>query len=197
MIDCNSPIAIKNDTHGLRKRIHTIGKIILENHSKWEAAQLRGEKFCSLIDTIKRHAIDEYNQDHSMTLYPDDLKTPCDKLKIITTIFEDILKSTTEAHRQIIAIEKLQSNGVNKEIKLLRSWGVEPFKKSISILMRAYEQELELKLNVMKNIAHSKNVNDLVLHGCVWEFPCYVNDSLETVLLSLKQECEIDGVSNK
>lgn len=99
------PREIQKDIHNHQSRIRTIGKTILENYSKWQATELREREL--------------RNQDHR-SLYP--YETFCDKLKLITTIFEDILESTTEAHRQVDIIIQCQYDSANKEKEMLWIW---------------------------------------------------------------------------
>lgn len=196
MVDSfNSLTSVKNNnTTELRQRIRTICQNIVENHTKWEAAQLRGTTLCSIIESFKKPALeDKSSVALAKPLYPIELKTPCAKLKVITTIFEDVIDNASESTRQLEAIKRLaqvQDSINDSDVLKLKTWTVSNVIKHVIQLLDAYKQELELKLCVMENIAHSRSSEELVLHSCVWQFPCYVNDDIKWILASLAQECE-------
>lgn len=198
MVDSfNSSISVKNNnTNELRQRIRTICQNIVENHTKWEAAQLRGITLCSIIESLKKPALEDNKSSSDAAakpLYPIELKTPCAKLKVISTIFEDVIDNASESTRQLEAIKRLaqvQDNVKDLDALKLKTWSISNVIKHVIKLLDAYKQELELKLSVMENIAHSRSYEELVLHCCVWQYPCYVNDDIKVIVASLAQECE-------
>lgn len=197
MVDSfNSSISNKShNTIELRQRIRTICQNIVENHTKWEAAQLRGTTLCSIIESLKKPALEDKSSSvaTAMPLYPIELKMPCSKLKVITSIFEDVIDNASESTRQLEAIRRLaqiQDNFSDSDVLKLKTWTISNVIKHVIQLLDAYKQELELKLSVMENIAHSRSSEELVLHSCVWQFPCFVNDDIKVILAGLAQECE-------
>lgn len=204
MVDSfSSSISVKNNnTTELRQRIRTICQNIVENHAKWEAAQLRGTTLCSIIESLKKPALEDKSSSITAAkpLYPIELKTPCAKLKVITTIFEDVIDNASESTRQLEAIKRLalvQDSINDSDVLKLKTWTISNVIKHVVQLLDAYKQELELKLSVMENIAHSRSSEELILHSCVWQFPCYVNDDIKVILASLAQECELNLTKTK
>lgn len=200
----NSPATSKSQKNDeLNQRIRTICLNILENHIKWLAAQRRGTTLCGIIEAIKKPCLERQTNTNTVLpcpLYADELKTPCAKLKTICTIFEDVVDAASEATRQLSAIVRLSAatTGATPAVKLgLKTWSIDRVVQAVGSLLDAYKQELELKLSVMENIAHSKRIEELVLHTCVWEFPCFVTDNIQLIVVSIGHECGVDAVKSK
>ncbi|KAJ6647380.1 hypothetical protein Bhyg_02602 [Pseudolycoriella hygida] len=147
-----SPKSPKNDPLGIRLKVLSIIKTIVENHSKWESAHKRGISLCGTNENIKKSALDRMASEPSSTLYPDDLKVPSEKLKIIVTIFKDVLDSSRECLRQLISLQKLQSNSNEK---LLKTWTLTKVVDSLSKIVKAYEGEYNVKVLHDNSISRS------------------------------------------
>lgn len=177
----------KSDLLGIKQRIRTIIKSICDNQIKWEAAQARGTHLCQIIEKIKTKALTTHPIE---TLYPDELNAPCAKLKIITTIFEDILQNAKDSVRQLEAIQKMNNNSANG--KLFKTWSLIDFIKCCEKLIDIYTQELAVKLKIMINIAHSQSTKELIIACSLWEFPCFVNKNSKSNFVLLQFECDIE-----
>lgn len=185
----------------LTQRIRTICLNILENHTRWLAAQRRGSTLCGIIEAIKKPSLELQTTTNSLmerSLYPNELKSPCAKLKTICTIFEDVVDAASEAIRQLSAIVRLSnttsSTPQTTPVKLgLKTWSIHRIILAANAMLDAYKQEFELKLKVMENIAHSKAIEELVMHACVWQFPCFVNDGVQVIVASMSHECGVDA----
>lgn len=210
------------DALGLRQRIKTICKTVLENHLKWLAVQRRGSALCAQIEACKKSALDECrsdgaNQNDSIvegkktnpsTVYPEDLRLPCAKFKVIITILDDVLTAAGDAERQLLAIQRLQEQqnagtGIADASPttavpnaVFKTWPIARFVHCVSDLRAAYALELPVRRKCMQEIAHARSHEELLLHCCVWDFPCYVSETRWTVaILSLRHECDIDEVT--
>lgn len=184
-----SPKSPRNDPLGIRQKVRSIVKTIIENHKKWELAQKRGISLCCAIENIKKQALDKVVSEPSETLYPDDLKSPNDKLKIITTILKDVLDSSKVCLAQLIDLKKLHTN-LNE--KLLKTWTLEKIVSSVEIIVKAYEDEYDVKVKVMENVCHSSSKEEIVFHISVWEFETFVNDDVRLIVLSMQVECDLE-----
>lgn len=180
-----SPVSSKasrNDPLDVRPRIRASIKTVAENHRKWTAAQRRGNTLCASIENIKSHAIKASAQasgpgDSQSTLYPTELKSVCEKLRIITTIFEDVLESARESCKQIeTAILLGAANVFAEQTIALKTWPCQRIVECLNKIIECYELEYSVKINCMQNIAHAKTKEQLVLHTCAWEFATYVTD---------------------
>lgn len=183
-----SPVSskiLRSDPSGVRQRIKANIKTIAENHRKWEAAQRRGVSLCTSIDNIKSHAIKSSGQsivpgEPKPTLYPNELKSVCEKLRIICTIFEDVLESAKESRKQIdAAIQLGAANIFAEQTTALNTWPCERIVKCLNDIIDCYEHEYCIKIKCMQNIAHSRTKAELVLHSCAWEFPTYVTAGVQ------------------
>lgn len=188
---------MKSDNIGIRQRLKAIAKTIVENHRKWEAAHRRGISLCKSIEKSKSHAIKTFNDRDTnaadKTLYPAELKTICDKLQVITTIFGDVRNSANESRRQIISFIKLGSSNVFAESSLVfRTWDCTTLESAICKICDAYEKEYETKAKVMENIAHSRTDDELTMHQAVWEYQTYVNSDMEMLFKALIAEADIE-----
>lgn len=184
-----SPKSPRNDPLGIRQKLRSIVKTIIENHKKWELAQKRGISLCCAIENVKKQALDRIASEPSETLYPEDLKIPSVKLKTITTILKDVLDSSKECLTQLIGLKKLQTDANEK---LLRTWTVAKIVSSIEIIVRAYEDEYDVKVKVMENVCHSSSKEEIVFHVSVWEFETFVDDDVRFLVLSMQVECDLE-----
>lgn len=184
-----SPKSPRNDPLGIRQKLRSIVKTIIENHKKWELAQKRGISLCCAIENVKKQALDRIASEPSETLYPEDLKIPSVKLKTITTILKDVLDSSKECLTQLIGLKKLQTDSNEK---LLRTWTVAKIVSSIEIIVQAYEDEYDVKVKVMENVCHSSSKEEIVFHVSVWEFETFVNDNVRFLVLSMQVECDLE-----
>lgn len=200
----DSPISaksLKSDSLGIRQRIRLLAKTLIENQKKWEAAHRRGISLCSTIENIKSHVLRNSQQSHGslvidsddQTLYPAELKPPCEKLRVITTIFEDVRNSAMESKRQLESLIRLGVTNVFSENRIIyKTWACEKWLDVFSDICERYSNEYNLKFKVMENIAHSKSKEEIVLHSCVWEFQTYINDELDRLLKLIVIEGDIE-----
>lgn len=184
-----SPKSPKSDPLGIRPKVRSIVKTVIENHKKWELAQKRGISLCSAIENVKKETLDRIASEPLTTLYPDELKTPSEKLKTITTILKDVLDSSRECLSQLNGLRKLQSN-VNE--RLLKTWTIVNVVNSIETIVQSYQDEYDVKVKVMENVCHSSSKEEIVYHTSVWEFETFVNDDVRFILLSMQVECDIE-----
>lgn len=189
--------SIKNDNIGIRQRMKSIAKTLTENHRKWEAAHRRGVTLCKAIDKCKLHAIQTFNNadtdPSNRTLYPTELKPICDKLQVITTIFEDVSNSANESKRQINSFLKLGAANVFAESPLVfRTWTCDKIQNVIHTICTGYKEEYRVKFNIMENIAHSRSDSELAWHVAVWEHQMYVNAEFELIFKALINEADIE-----
>lgn len=188
---------MKNDAIGIRQRLKAIAKTLVDNQKKWNAAHSRGVTLCKTIQRCKSHAIRQFNDSDSTStdrsLYPAELKSSCDKLKVITTIFEDVLNSAIDATVQTNSYIQLGVSNVFSESRLLfRTWSCDRFNDAVKQIADAYKHEYQVKLRVMENIAHSQNDGQLVLHVAAWELQSHVNDDLRLTFEAIINEAAIE-----
>lgn len=189
--------SVKNDNIGIRSRLKVIAKTLVDNHRKWDAAHRRGITLCKSIEKCKSHAIKTFDDDDTnsaeKTLYPIELKPFCDKLHVITTIFEDVRNSAIESRRQIGSFIKLGSTNVFADSQLVfQTWNCTTYQEAIDTICDAYGREYEIKVKIMENIAHSRNDDDLAMHLAVWEYQTHVNSEVEILIKSLIIEADIE-----
>lgn len=187
----------KGDTIGIRQRLKAIAKTLVENNKKWDAAHRRGTTLCKAIERCKSHAIRQFNdaeaQSSERSLYPADLKSSCDKLRVITTIFEDVCKSSLESQVQADSYIQLGASNIFAENRLVfRTWSCDRFLDAVKLIHEAYRNEYQAKLHVLENIAHSKIEDELTLHLAAWEYQMHVNQELEIVFKALITEADIE-----
>lgn len=202
--------SIKSDNIGIRQRLKAIAKTLVENHIKWDAAHRRGIVLCRSIEKCKSHAIKSFStataasssvystdDTEQRTLYPPELKPSCDKLQIITTIFQDIRNSAEESRRQIVSFIKLGAATVFADSPLVfRTWNCQALEQAIEKICAAYEQEYKMKITVMENIAHSRDDNELAMHLAVWEYQTYVTADVDLLFNALTLEADVDCTAN-
>lgn len=75
---------------------------------------------------------------------------------------------------------------------LFQTWDLESVHACAVRLSLAYENELPIRRKVMQEIAHSKTKEELILHGSVWEFPCYLTELVEMLVRALGKECVLE-----
>ncbi|XP_031624055.1 uncharacterized protein LOC116341248 [Contarinia nasturtii] len=190
--------SLKNDNIGIRTRLKATAKTLVENHRKWDAAHRRGITLCKSIEKCKSHAIKTFNDSTDTnvadkTLYPTELKAICDKLQVITTIFEDVRNSANESRRQIVSFIKLGLTNVFADSSLVyRTWDCTMLQSATDRICDAYENEYEMKVKVMENIAHSRNDDELAMHLAVWEYQTHVDSDIEMLIKSLIIEADIE-----
>lgn len=132
------------------------------------------------------------------TLYPPELKLICDKLQIITTIFQDIRNSAEESRRQIVSFIKLGTATVFADSPLVfRTWNCQALERAIEKICTAYEHEYRMKITVMENIAHSRDDNELAMHLAVWEYQAHVTADVDILFNALALEADVDCASGK
>lgn len=189
--------SLKSDNIGIRQRLKAIAKTLVENHRKWDAAHRRGITLCRSIEKCKSHAIKTFNDNDTnaadKTLYPTELKPICDKLQVITTIFEDVRNSANECRRQIVSFIKIGSTNVFADSALVfHTWNCSTLQDAIDRICDAYEKEYEMKVKVMENIAHSRHDDELTMHLAVWEYQTHVGSNVEILFKALISEADIE-----
>lgn len=188
---------MKNDNIGIRQRLKATAKTLVENHRKWDAAHRRGITLCRSIEKCKLHAIKTFNDNNvdpaDKTLYPTELKSICDKLHVITTIFEDVRNSANESKRQIDSFVKLGLTTVFIDSQLVfKTWNCTTLQEAIEKICKAYTKEYEMKTKVMENIAHARNDAELAMHLAIWEYPTHVTSEVEILFKALVIEADIE-----
>lgn len=205
--------SVKSDNIGIRQRLKAIAKTLVENHVKWDAAHRRGIVLCKSIEKCKSHAIKSFSnaaassssssvystdETEQKTLYPPELKSTCDKLQIITTIFQDIRNSADESRRQIVSFIKLGTATVFADSPLVfRTWNCQALEQAIEKICTAYEQEYKMKCTAMENIAHSRDDNELALHAAVWEYQTHVTADVDILFKALALEADVEYPASK
>lgn len=187
----------KGDTIAIRQQLKTIAKTLVENNKKWDAAHRRGITLCKAIERCKSHAIRQFNDSETKSsersLYPAELKSSCDKLRVITTIFEDVCKSSLESQVQADSYIQLGASNIFAENRLLfRTWSCDRFLATVKQIYDAYGNEYQAKLHVLENIAHSRIEGELTLHLAAWEFQTHVNTELDIIFRALITEADIE-----
>lgn len=120
------------------------------------------------------------------------MKTLCDKLQIIATIFEDVRNSASDSQRQIDSFIKLGTANVFSDSRIVfKSWTCEKIQEVVADVCSSYEEEYKSKVNVMENIAHAKRSEDIMLHLCVWEFQLCVNSNIDLLIKELIAEADL------
>lgn len=175
----------------MRQRALQIVQTLFENYLKWEAAHKRGSSLCKSIENVKRPVLTKTTE--TDTLYPDEMISLCEKLKIITTIFDDILSSATESCRQLKTID----SNIDNNNKFFRTWPMSKVLKSVEIIMDAYRHDFSMKLMVMENIAHSRDNAELIQNISIWDHLRHVNEDVRLQFKMLCYECNISSNKSK
>lgn len=120
-------------------------KQIISWHDKWNLAQNRGLILCKQIENVKRRALE--SKDPAQSLFPPELHQICDNLRIICSVFEDIIKNVTFAKSQI-------DHGMNlpnfdKDAVRFKTWCVKNMFEFLEEILKAYEEEYKIKKIVM------------------------------------------------
>lgn len=174
--------------HNHQMRIRKIGKTILENYLKWEVAELHQKELRIPVEWYRCGAFNNNHKPH-----PLDLKTMCDKLKIITEEYKDIVESTTEAYQEVQKIHMCQWNRARKECKIFRMWwDVQLFQDSVVQIKRLYDKGLKGKQMFLKHISGSGDVRMIVSDYSY--FKPHFDKSMQYELSRIKKVCDdIDG----
>lgn len=162
-----------------------------ENQLKWEAAHIRGLALCRLIENAKRPVLKENTE--TDTQYPDEMQSPCAKLKIITTIFDDILTHGIESLRQLKSIGS-SCGDTECSAKLFKTWTMDRLCGSVAVIVDAYQQEYKLKLMVLENIAHAGYEAELTQNVSVWQHLRPVNEDVRLQFKMLCYECDLKSL---
>lgn len=182
MLLSTEPVIAKRDSI-YSERYLVISKKIIDCLEKWDLAQNRGIAVCQLIENVKSKALE--NKEKGESLYPEELTGHCNKLKILVSVFEDIVNIFKESKKQFEALEKL----VNKEKEIIfRTWDTERFSSYAETLVEHCAGEYWMKVKVLENIAHSESKEDLVMHTSIWEYPVFAFN-LKELLRCLVEEC--------
>lgn len=122
------------------------------------------------------------------------MKSPCDKLSVITTIFEDIRNSANQSQKEVNSLINLGSENVFSESSVLfKTWNCSKMRTVMGELCDGYGREYEVKRKVMENIAHSKAPEELTVHLCAWEFEMFVDSGFDLLVKQLALEAEIES----
>lgn len=160
--------------------------------------QRRGSALCAQIEAIKQQALDACRADADSSAYPDELRSPCSKFRVICTILDDVLAAAGDAERQLLAIERMQAGSAATAAAttaVFKTWPLARLRQCVAQLRAAYELELPVRRRCMQEIAHARTREELVLHTCVWDYPCHVNaGQLLVAVRSLRHECDLEEV---
>jgi hypothetical protein len=136
----------KND-YGIGERIALITKQIQEWHAKWQLAQKRGISICSSIENLIKSILSSKSKDESTVGLNPDLIKLCENLRIIITVFEDLISNFQKACDQLESSLKLPNT--NKGTIYGRTWSLANLIDFLEKVLHLYRKEYEIKLKVM------------------------------------------------
>lgn len=115
-----------------------------EWHAKWQLAQKRGASICSSIENlIKNHLA---SKDNSNLFNPDFTKS-CEDLRIITSVFQDLIINLQKACDQLES--SLNLPNINGKLIYGKTWNLENLIDFLRTTLKFYRKEYEIKLKVM------------------------------------------------
>ncbi|KAH8409599.1 hypothetical protein KR222_010018, partial [Zaprionus bogoriensis] len=184
-----SPIKQSGNLSACKMRLESLVNDLQSNYTKWKLAQQRGTSLCYVIEAKKTRCLDADPDEGSGGSFPEDLLSPTEKLDVITTIFCDIHKNTSEILREMRALVKL--SGTACETIFYRTWKLEQFVSFTKELLNRYSREVLVKRRVMKSIAHCTKRSELIGHTTAWEFPQHVDTYVDLVFMLLAEEVKL------
>lgn len=122
-------------------------KELQSNYAKWKLAQDRGTALCYSIEAKRTHCL-EKQEEESNNFYSNELMTACEKLSLITSIFEDIKNNTEEIACQLRALVLLA--GPSSDAIFYRTWKLKEFVSFTEDLIKRYDREHLVKQIVMR-----------------------------------------------
>lgn len=204
VVDSNhvqSPIKKSPKLIACKARLDKLVKAMQTDYSKWKLAQDRGTALCYSIEAKRTRCLEKQEED----TYPNEMIMPCEKLALITTMFDDILKNTLRILSQMRAIQQLADS--SSDVIFYRTWKLQQFVSFTEDLCKRYERESLVKKIVMgellpntksafgnsisfiaENLAHCTERSKLISYTTSWEFPEYVDVYVDLVFLLLTEE---------
>lgn len=119
-----------------------ICKQLLEWHDKWKLAQKRGYSLCLSIENQLKRSFQssEGNQNH----YSQELLKLCDDLRIITSVFEDLVQNVKKAKNRL----EIFKNSSKDDIVLRSSYTIDDLLRNFNDIQIAYVKEYETKKTI-------------------------------------------------
>lgn len=114
-------------------------------HEKWKLAQKRGLVLCKQIENVKRRALE--SKEPTQSLFPPELHQICDNLRIICSVFEDIIQNVSLAKTQIDS--GMSAHQFDREAVKFASWSVQDMFEFLMKILKAYQEEYKVKVIVM------------------------------------------------
>lgn len=115
---------------------------MLEWHDKWKLAQKRGYSLCLSIENQLKRSFQssEGNQNH----YSQELLKLCDDLRIITSVFEDLVQNVKKAKNRLETFK----NSSKDDMVLRSSYTIDDLLRNFNDIQIAYVKEYETKKTI-------------------------------------------------
>lgn len=180
--------------YGIDQRIEGVREKLIAGHERWLLARLNGVLIVCAIHNVKEKA-----RTSGAGGYPPELETYCIKLKVATTIMEDLEKDSEKLLREVdglIGLVKSMNDKDEIETMLLK------VKAFITRLTVGYKNELKIKSHVLgkisniydwnslnqvmipENIAHASTTYESQALVALWSYTG--NTELDCMLIQLK-----------
>lgn len=146
VVDSNhvqSPIKKSPKLLTCKSRLDKLVKAMLTDYSKWKLAQDRGTALCYSIEAKRTRCLEKQDED----TYPNEMIMPCEKLALITTMFDDILKNTQRILSQMRVIQQLAD--AYSDVIFYRTWKLQQFVSFTEDLCTRYVRESLVKKIIM------------------------------------------------
>lgn len=60
-------------------------------------------------------------------------------------------------------------------------------------ICQKYDNEYQMKLKVMENIAHARTEDELTIHCAMWEFQRHITPEFDLIFNELRLEADVDA----
>lgn len=90
--------------------------------------------------------------------------------------------------KQITATSKLNRSATDNETPLFASLSTKSIAKLIDDIVTAYKNELQIKQDVLENIAYTRNKADLMFLAACWTYQCCIKSDIKLKLETLLTE---------
>lgn len=166
----------------------------MESYSTWQLGHEKGSRICNQLENLKLKLLDNSAKDEDASVFSDDLTTWHSKLQVVMEVFVDIVKNASESVNQLRALEQLQQRENKDAMIVSRTWPIRRFVAIVEKMAKHFQDELQVKETVFREICHRTDPNHVTLTACSWYYPRYVSRETHFLIKCLTTECGLPDV---
>ncbi|XP_073980901.1 cyclin-dependent kinase 2-interacting protein-like isoform X2 [Rhodnius prolixus] len=162
----------KGNLTGIPRIVHDSSADLYNCIQEWNGNHITG---VSVINEICNLKITHLNSSNASVAFPAGLEELCNSLEDVCSKLNTVLNKIKEVKNHYEGLMKLnEMKNINTPV--FTTWRVQEFVELSSKILSMYDKELQMKLYIKENIAHTKYEENLLLYQTIWVQQPYIEN---------------------